>query len=316
MIDMHCDTLMKLWMDRERTWDLRHSDCDVDLEKLSASGYRAQFFAAFIYKELYPEETWVNDGFAQAKQMIRILEEEAKKHADLLCKVCSYEELVQANEQGKIGAVQTIEESGIIGDDLGRIRELYDLGVRVMTLLWNYENSLGFPNSDDPAVMGRGLKPLGIEAVEYMNDLGILIDVSHMSDGGFYDVARHSRKPFVASHSNARALCPHRRNLTDDMLRVLAKHGGVAGINFYPAFLGDGGSAESMVRHIRHMEQVAGIDVIAIGTDFDGFDGHAQIADASQMGMLCEALEKAGYKESQLEKILYQNAERVIRDVL
>ena len=114
---------------------------------------------------------------------------------------------------------------------------MYEKGTRLMTLTWNYENCLGYPNSRDASVMGRGLKKFGLETIEQMNGLGMLVDVSHLSDGGFWDCIRHSSAPVVASHSNVRALCDCPRNLTDEMLKALGEKGGAAGLNFYPAFL-------------------------------------------------------------------------------
>ena len=149
-----------------------------------------------------------------------------------------------------------------------------------------------------------------------MNRLGMLIDVSHLSDKGFYDVARLSQKPFVASHSNARAVEGHSRNLTDEMLVVLAEKGGVTGLNLEPIFLGGGGTLEAMTKHISHMRNVAGIDVIAIGTDFDGTSPLTAIKNAGEMGLLCNALEKAGFSSGDIEKVMYRNTERVMRKVL
>jgi len=149
-----------------------------------------------------------------------------------------------------------------------------------------------------------------------MNRLGIIIDVAHLSDKGFYDVARLSEKPFVASHSNARAVEGHSRNLTDEMLKLLAEKGGVTGLNLEPIFLGGGGTLEMMVKQISHMRKVAGIDVVAIGTDFDGTSPLTVIKDISYMELLFDALSKAGFTAEELDKVSYRNAERVVREVM
>ncbi|MBQ1788298.1 MAG: membrane dipeptidase, partial [Erysipelotrichaceae bacterium] len=193
----------------------------------------------------------------------------------------------------------------------------YNDGVRIMTLTWNYENSLGFPNSRDPELHKKGLKPFGIEAVRRMNELGMIVDVSHLSEGGFYDVAKHSEKPFVATHSCSRALCSHQRNLTDDQLRTLADCGGVVGINFNGPFLADGAQeidTDAIVRHAQHMYNVAGIDTLAWGSDFDGIGNDLEIRDASGIQLLYEAL-KEHYSEEDLEKIFYRNVLRVYKEV-
>ena len=167
--------------------------------------------------------------------------------------------------------------------------------------------------------MSRGLKPFGIEAMPVMNDLGIIIDVSHLSDGGFYDVAKYSKKPFVASHSNCRAITGHTRNLTDDMIKVLADTGCVSGINFGPDFITPDGeklicSVENIITHIRHFVDVGGIDCVGIGTDFDGVRGEMEIDNASKMDLLFTGLEKAGFTDDQIEKIAFKNVARVIEE--
>jgi membrane dipeptidase len=217
--------------------------------------------------------------------------------------------------EGKISAFLTVEEGEAIEGKLQNLRNLYRLGVRLLTLTWNYPNCIGYPNFEWEH-KDKGLTPFGEEVVAEMNRLGMLIDVSHLSDQGFYDVARLSRKPFVASHSNARAITNHSRNLSDDMLRKLAEKGGITGLNFEADFLGDDGSIDAMVRHIIHMRNVAGIDVIAIGTDFDGTSHLISIKDASYMGILFDALSKAGFRDREIEKISHKNAERVISEVL
>ena len=168
--------------------------------------------------------------------------------------------------------------------------------------------------------MGKGLKQFGFSVVEEMNRIGMIIDVSHLSEGGFWDVVSHSKTPPVASHSNARALRNHPRNLSDEQIRALAEKGGIAGLNFYQEFLGKSGSCliEEMVSHVRHMYQKGGEEVIAIGTDFDGFGGaeKMEIEDIGAMPLLYDALGKAGFTQRQREKIWYGNAKRVIDTVL
>jgi membrane dipeptidase len=167
--------------------------------------------------------------------------------------------------------------------------------------------------------MQKGLKAFGKDAVAVMNDIGIIIDVSHLSDGGFWDVVYLTKRPFVASHSNCRAIAPHRRNLSDEMIRALANKGGVMGLNFYGPFLNaDASGKESriieMLRHIKHMINVGGSELPAIGTDFDGMDGSFEIGDCSKMQLLFEAMEGEGFTIGQIEKVAYKNAERVIKE--
>ena len=154
-----------------------------------------------------------------------------------------------------------------------------------------------------------------------MNELGVAVDVSHLSDGGFWDVVKLSKRPFVASHSNCRALSPHSRNMTDEMICALAEKGGVMGLNFAGPFLNaDGKGREStlerMILHLKHMIKVGGIEIAAIGTDFDGTDGIFDIPDCSKMQLLFETMEKHGFTGEQIEKIAYKNVKRVMRDMI
>ena len=167
--------------------------------------------------------------------------------------------------------------------------------------------------------MNKGLKDFGIDAIAKMNDLGIIIDVSHLSDGGFYDVAKYTKKPFVATHSNARNASPHQRNLTDDMIKVLAEKGGVTWLNFAPQFIDldvndTHTPVSNIIRNAKHIVNVGGIDVLGLGTDFDGIGGTQEISDSSMLPQLWDAFAKAGFHESEIEKIAYGNVMRVIKE--
>ncbi len=317
LIDMHCDTIFELF--RKGNMNLEKNTLGVDLGKLKDADSMAQFFACFIYMKMFQGEERFSKGYRYALDMISFAKKEFEKYLDEIVLAKSYETFLENARTGKISAFLTVEEGGIVENDMSRLEYLYEEGVRLMTLLWNEENCMGYPNSRDAEVMNRGLKPFGIETVERMNELGMIIDVSHMSDGGFWGVLRYSKKPVVASHSNARALCPHPRNLTDEMIRALAEHGGVVGINFYPYFVNESGKAdiEDLVRHIEHMYYVGGEDFVAIGTDFDGFDeGELEIQNIGEMGRLYEALKKRKFNDGQIEKFWSGNALRVIREVL
>lgn len=318
LIDLHCDTALKL-MDSQGRENLKENSFSVSLNELRKADAIAQFFACFVYMEQFHGEDRAAQGYAYAEKIISHMKREVEHFKDEAAFAGNFEELTANREAGKLSAVLTIEEGGIIGRDLSRLEHLYDEGIRLVTLLWNFENEIGFPNSRDASVMQSGLKPFGFEVVERMNSLGMIVDVSHLSDGGFWDVIRHSKAPVMASHSNARALCPHPRNLTDEMLKALGEQGGVAGVNFYPAFVREDhiADASDLARHIRHMVNAAGIEAVAVGTDFDGFgDGETEITKSGQIGLLCDALRKEGFTSGQIEKIWSENALRVMREVL
>lgn len=316
LIDMHCDTF---WlMMRTQGIGLQKNDLCIDIEKMKAAGSMAQFFASFIHMSGFEGGNAVEEAYQHALDMIAYGKAELAKCSDSIVIARNYDELIANCDSGKMSAILTVEEGGIINGKMEYLEELYRQGIRLITLTWNYENSIGFPNSREPELMNRGLKPFGIEVVRRMNELGMLIDVSHLSDGGFWDVVRYSTKPFVASHSNARVLCSHPRNLTDEMIKALAEKGGVAGVNFYPYFLRESGKAtvEDIAEHLWHMYQVGSEDVIAFGTDFDGFDeGELDITHMGEMNLVYDAIRKRGFTERQMDKLLGENILRVLRDM-
>ena len=307
LIDFHCDTF----------WAIeRNVPLSVDIDKLKEANSLAQFFACFIYKDDYEGEDCYAKGYQHALEMIRFAKKYIGNRKEDMELALDYETLSCNQKAGKISAFLTVEEGGILEGDMTRLEQLYDEGVRLITLLWNYENCIGFPNSKNENVMNKGLKPFGIEVVRRMNELGMIVDVSHMSDGGFWDVLKHSKRPVVASHSNARALCNHPRNLSDEMVRALANQGGVIGMNTYPYFVHSSGiaSMEKMADHMVHIYKVGGEDVLGIGTDFDGYDeGTSDFHHIGQMNEFYEVVKKRGFTERQMEKIWNQNILRVIK---
>lgn len=318
LIDMHCDTIWKL-MDDKTGATLRENPFSINLGGMKKAGTLAQFFACFVYMEMFQGETRYTEGYHHALNMIERMQKEVMAAENEIAFAGNFQEILKNQKENKISAVLTVEEGGILDLKMERLEELYNRGIRLMTILWNYENCIGFPNSRDESLMKKGLKPFGFEVVERMNELGMMIDVSHLSDGGFWDVIRTSKKPVVASHSNVRSLCAHPRNLTDEMIKALAENGGVAGLNFYPYFLNPSGKAgvEEMIQHITYMFQIGGEDFPAIGTDFDGFDeGELEIVHVSQMEQLWNALKMNGFSERQIDKIWSGNAIRVMKNIL
>ena len=252
-----------------------------DLEKLRKGNALAQFFALYI--DLMDKR----DPLEMCLEMLDRFYQEIESNQEDIALARNYNELISNQQQGKISAFLTIEEGGALKGELQNLRNFYRLGVRLITLTWNFPNEIGFPNLN-LEFSHRGLTPFGRELVDEMNRLGMLVDVSHLSDQGFEDVAQISSQPFVASHSNARTIRNHTRNLTDDMIKTLANRGGVMGINFAGMFLGnsDLSRVEDMVRHINHIKKVGGIDVISLGSDFDGISPPLEIENLDRKSVV------------------------------
>ena len=310
LIDLHCDTAFLMSVIKEPI-ELRQNNLCVDLIKMKEAGSMAQFFASFLHMKRFDGD--FSKAYEAALTMLEMTKSEFLKNNDMIALARNYSELMDNHSKGLMSGFLTIEEGGIIEGEMERLERLYAEGVRLITLTWNFENCFGYPNGAE-----GGLKPFGIEAVERMNELGIIVDVSHLSDDGFWDVMKYSKKPAIASHSNARRECGHRRNLTDEMIRALAEKGGISGINFYPAFLSEENKAtvDDLVRHIVHMYHMGGEEFVAIGTDFDGFEGAVDgLEHMGKMQAFYEALRKRKFTDSQIEKFCYKNALRVIKEV-
>lgn len=318
LIDLHCDTIWRL-MEAGKNATLENNPFCVNLKEMRRADTMAQFFACFVDMQWFQEENKFEEGYQYVKKMIERLRKEVEHFSDKIAFAKNEKEIEENREEGKISAILTVEEGGILNNKIERIEELRNEGIRLMTVLWNYENCIGYPNSKNAEIMAKGLKPFGFEVIERMNYVGMLIDVSHLSDGGFWDILQTSRVPVVASHSNARALCPHPRNMTDDMIRGLGEKGGVIGVNFYPPFIRESGkaTAKNIVSHIQHIANVGGMESVCIGTDFDGFTGEeGEIGKVGQINTLYEELKRAKFTEKQIEKIWRGNAMRVIKEVI
>lgn len=325
--DMHCDTISKL-LQKKRAGEnisLRQNDMHLDLERMRSGGYMLQNFSLFVNLKK------CHDPWDEVCELYKLYRAELERNEEFIAPVLCYEDISANEKAGKMSAMLTVEEGAVCKGELHKLRQLYGMGVRMLTLTWNYPNELGYPNvnrlmeSADcfTADTDGGLTDIGREFVTEMEELGMIVDVSHLSDAGFYDVLKITRKPFVASHSNARHICRHVRNLSDDMIRALAERGGLMGLNFYADFLREAvagksnpGAIEDVVRHARYIAKLGGVEVLGLGSDFDGIDTNEGLPGAHAMSCLWDALHKAGFKESDLDKIFVGNVLRVYGDTL
>ena len=318
LIDRHCDTIYELKR-RDDGSSLAKNSLSIDLDGMRRAGTILQIFACFIYRKEW--KTW-EDGYAEVFRLLDRMEQEVEENKDEIRIVHNGSEIEKNRKCGKISAMASLEEGGVLDGKPERLKVLKQRGIRLITLTWNYENCIGYPNSRERTAMEMGLKPFGKMIVKEMNRQGILIDVSHLSDGGFWDCIRLSEKPVIASHSNCRALCGHPRNLSDEMLRALGETGGVAGLNFYPHFVRENGkrvTRRTLCEHTLHMIRKGGEDLPAIGSDFDGYEieepkNEAYISHVGEMELLWECMKQCGITERQLDKIWHGNAMRVLSE--
>ena len=326
--DLHCDTLSELRRAEKNGTpaSFAHNDLHIDLEKLQAGDYMLQCLAAFVN---LADPTPGADPLVTVLEEIDVFKRIMAKYPDRIAPVYTAADIRKNAEAGKIKRpAPPWRTGGCCKGSLGVLRRMYELGVRMMTLTWNYPNELAAPNANPggPLVANTetGLTERGFAFLEEMEKLHITADVSHLSDKGFWDIANHSTRPFAASHSNCRALSPHNRNLTDEMIRALAEKGGIAGLNYCASFV-DADSAhpklcrstvERLAKHAAHFKQVGGIEVISLGSDFDGIGGQHELETAADMPLLAEALRREGFTEDEVEAIYWRNAYRFFKNNL
>ncbi len=309
--DAHIDTLSKML---RFGWDNLGEiprDSHVTPRRLRQGGVGAAVFAIFTDKyerSLLP--------LNRALKMIDIAYSVAGQNSDWLELVTDSRGLTRAREKGKLSMILSIENGIVIGNDLLNLRTFHRLGVRLMSLTWNFRNQLG-----DGVGRGnsrRGLAPFGREALREMERLGIIVDVSHLNERTFWHVVEATGSPVVATHSNAFSICRHPRNLTDPQIRAIAYRNGFVGLNFCNAFLSDSDKASihDVVKHACHIAEVGGIKTVAIGSDFDGIvTGPVGLEHIGKMTKLIAALRKAGFSQADVEAISHKNILRVFRAV-
>lgn len=308
MIDLHCDTMMQL-LDHPDSGDLYRNTWKIDIEKLQKAHSKIQDFALFINMG----ET--NDPYGRYEEMRNLCVSQIHNYGEQIQHVLSYQDVESVYKTGKIGALMSIEEGGVLGGDLNKLKQAYQDGVRLITLTWNYPNGLGEPHCGE---QHKKLTSKGVEFVEAMQELGIIVDCSHLNDAGTEQLGDILDVPFIASHSNARELRSHTRNLPDNLIRLIANKGGIIGLNFAQNFLGTSpiSRIEDIVKHGLYLIDKGGEDVVALGTDFDGIPPDTEIADMSQMSRLYDAFKEAGLSVEQCEKLFWKNADRLLKEIL
>lgn len=309
VVDAHCDSLTQA-MDQNRRLGQESDAGQVDFPRLVRGGVNLQFFAAFI------SPRFRDNPLARAMEVFDFFHREAADNAGVVEAVYSYADIKRALSENKLAALLSVEGGEALAGRIEVLRMFYRLGVRSITLTWNGRNELGDGAWESGS--GGGLTRFGFEVVREMNRLGMLVDVSHLSERGFWDVLGQAQKPPAASHSNCRSLCDHPRNLSDDQIKALASAGGVMGLCFYPDFVREkGADLEALLDHAEHAASLAGVDCIGLGSDFDGIDAPvAGLKDVTSLPLVTEGLIRRGFSDEEVRKIIGGNFLRVLEGVL
>jgi len=344
IFDGHNDTLLNYYQKargEEADFSQRSDVGHIDYPRALEGGFAGGFFAVFSPNEgdmddlLKKDEKEIAEIFAKpfpardgdaalqdTMAMAAILYRIEKKLKDKFVIAKSYKQLEETITNGAMAAIFHIEGAEAIDKDFNSLEVLYQAGLRSLGIVWSRPTIFGngvpfaFPNSPD---IGSGLTRLGKELVRECNRLGIMIDLSHLNEKGFWDVAKLSDAPLVATHSNVHTICPSPRNLLDTQLEAIKESEGMVGLNFATSFLAPNGDKSSdlpltvMIDHIDYLVNKIGIDKVGFGSDFDGANISNEIKDVTGLPNLLKALKTAGYDHESLEKIAYKNWLRVLK---
>jgi len=303
VFDLHCDTACALLgEDLRQAGSLRKNEYHIDLERASALPGYAQCFACFTTPRTNrPGGT--TDTQLLEREMVSVLRE-VEKNKNLISLAYTAKEIEENRKNGKMSAILTLEGAAGFGFDPALLEDLYKVGFRITSLGWNEKNVLCGSHKT-----GGGLTDKGREYVFEAQRLGMLIDVSHISDEAFWDIMDITQAPVIATHSNSRAVCTVSRNLTDDMFKAICQTGGVAGLNLYAEFLGENATLDTVCDHVEHWLALGGEKHIALGGDLDGCDDlPAGFAGVQDYPKLAEALLKRGICEQIVQDIFWNNA--------
>ncbi len=320
VIDGHCDTILTVMGrsfmgQKPRDFFERNETGMIDLPRLKEGGVTCQVMAAYIEDQYKPTRS--------ARRCLELLDAiyALTEQSDELILATKASDIEEAKAKGKVSVLMSIEGGEAVEGSLALLRGFYKLGVRAIGLTWNQRNDIADGVGEGAA--GSGLTDFGISLIKEMDRLGMLVDVSHLSDSSFWALDKIAERPFIASHSNARSLASHRRNLSDKQIEALGKKGGVIGVVFAPGFVDDNPDNVSVQRlcdHVDHIKGIAGIDHVGLGSDFDGYMAlpgkPTVVKDASELPQITSELLSRGYKEEEVKKVLGGNWLRVYKEVI
>lgn len=306
IIDLHCDVLSKLTKAEPPIKFSSAIQLQASKEKLQAGQVAIQDFAIFIGENV-PQA----DKFTEAMRQVELFYTNVLQPNPDVIHITDWKQVYTLKE-GQLGAILSLEGCDAIGEDLLKLQTLLDAGVKLVGLTWNFENSVAYGAEENP---NQGLKPFGKEVIELLNDRDIIIDVSHLNEKSFWDVLPLS-KHLIASHSNARALCNHTRNLSDEQAIALVKQGGHIHVVYYPPFIKEGTddvTIDDLVKHVKYLAELVWIEHIGLGSDFDGIDRTViGLENASQSQNLILTLLQH-FSEDEVKMIANENFLRYIQ---
>ncbi len=310
--DAHCDTLTKM-LEEDALLDAAKGDIypwHISVDKLIRGNVKVQFFAAWVGSPKH--RPFALRGMKLIDTYHQLLEDPFSPFVHLTKENVNH--VLHAPD--KIGTILSLEGGEVLEGDISNLRNFYRLGVRLLTLTWNHRNEIGDGVSETHG--NGGLSQFGLKVIHEMNRLRMMVDVSHLNSRGFWDVVENSALPIIASHSNAKSIWNHPRNLDNDQINAIIQGKGFIGINFYPSFLeGENSDVESIIKHIDHIVSLGGLEYIGFGSDFDGIDQTPKGIDGPQdYYKIIDGLKRIGYHDEDIKKICADNLIRYVKKFL
>jgi membrane dipeptidase len=317
VVDCHTDVVQQLYGEKNwfgerigyRRLGERSTKGQLDIPRMIEGGVDCQVFA--IWSD--PKRQY--DRLRRGLELLDCLANEISTNSSCIGLAKSYSDIIDLTKHGKIAALLSLEGGEPLSGEISMLRNFYRLGVRLIGLTWSFQNELGYGIRERPNL---GLTEFGFKVVEEANALGMVVDVSHLNEAGFYDVIETSRKPIIASHSNSKSVHPHRRNLDDRQIKAIADKGGAIGINFTPQFLAEkNASIDDVIKHIKYIADLVGFDKIGLGSDFDGMENTTKgLEDVTKLPMLTKRMIESGFAERDIRSVLGESMLNVFREVL
>ena len=314
--DTHCDTTGSWIGTPPRPFGVRSDKGAIDIPRMKEGGLDCQVFA------VYTAPTYYDAPLKRAMQMIDVFYSEMEMNQGSIVVCTSYDQIIESVENERLAAILSIEGGEPVQGGPGILRMLYKLGVRILSFTHFPRNLI----ADGSGEMGSksGLTTLGDQLVEEMNRIGMILDISHMNEPGFLDIIELTKDPFIATHSNCRALCDHHRNLTDDQIRALAEKGGVIHLSYCGGFIKKGVTRDTIhevslndwLDHLDYAINLVGPNHVGLGSDFDGGCGFPGLDDATKIPNITRGMVARGYSDEDIEKVLGGNFLRVFKKVI
>lgn len=311
LIDLHCDTLTDClnYTNTGNPDTLDDPKRVLSLSSIPADVHWSQFFAIFV-----PDDEKGEKAIEYYEKNRLNFERQIKLFSDRVAKCRNAQDMEAAWAAGKTAAFLTVENGNVLAGDISRVKTIADQGVRALTIVWNGENEIGSGHTTD-----HGLSAFGKQAVKELEKQNIIIDVSHLNDHGFADLLEIAEKPFMATHSNTRAVCPHKRNLTDDMIREMVKCDCLIGLNYFIKFICEDGNVkglDDLYRHVAHFAELGAMHNLSLGSDFDGATLPECLSSPTKVTEFYEYLLSRGVSQADADGIFYKNAQKFFRNNL